>query len=138
MLAFGTGRNAPVPGDIRPWSPDPDAVELCAWRPGAWQRTPPGAAATLDLTGGLAHVSREGAALLVHRLAAAPGADPCAVVADLLARVDRGAPVLLYGCDAVSSITAALERLGLTAAQRFAVMDLSLGANLYIARAPDA
>lgn len=139
LLAFGTGRSAPVPGAMQPWSTDPAAVELCAWRPGVWRRTAADAAATLDLgAGALAHVSREGAAILVHRLTAPPGGDPRDVVAALLARVDRGAPVLLYGCDAVSSITASLERLGLTAAQRFAEMDLSLGPKLYIPRAPDA
>lgn len=139
LLAFGTGLSAPVPGAMRPWAPDPAAVEVCAWRPGAWERTPADAAATLDLAGGaLAHVSREGAAILVHRLTTPPGADPCAAVTALLARIDRGVPVLFYGCDAVSSITASLEHLGLTAAQRFAVMDLSIGAELYIARDADA
>src|SRR5690606_25924985 len=55
-----------------PWLPAPtpaDALELCAWRPGAWARTDPGLAATLQpLPGAWAHVSREGRALLVQRL----------------------------------------------------------------------
>lgn len=135
LLAFGTSPRAHPPARKLAWSPDPapphDATELCAWRHATWARTPESDAETLDLgAGAWAHVSREGAARLVHRLLAPAARDPLDSLAALLARIDRGAPVLLYGCDAVSSITAAFTAHGLTAAQRFAEMDLALGPTL--------
>lgn len=129
-----------------PWSAPPtptDALEVCAWRPGAWARTPSGAA-TLELSpGAWAHVSREGRALLVQRLVVAAGGDPQAAVAALLARTPATMPLILYGLDPVSSITAELLRAGdddddsrpcpraepgeFRVAQRFAVMELRPG-----------
>lgn len=129
LLAFGTCPISPVPGRKLAWSIDPGRprVEICGWRPGPWQRTPADLALTLELPGGAAaHLSREGLAWLVHRLLAPAGLDPAAVVQELLARLPHGAPILLYGCDAVSSVTARLEGLGLAPAQRFAEMDLLL------------
>ncbi|PCC66581.1 Ribosomal protein S18 acetylase RimI [Nannocystis exedens] len=131
----------------QPWSPAPtssDAIEVCAWRPGAWARTPPALAATLEpLPGAWAHVSREGRALLVQRMLVARGVDPLAAVAALLATTPTTMPLLLYGVDPVSSITAALLRgddagrsrdalrpaqqlAEFRVAQRFAAMDLAL------------
>ncbi|MBZ5713337.1 GNAT family N-acetyltransferase [Nannocystis pusilla] len=135
----------------QPWSPAPtpsDALEVCAWRAGAWARTPPADAATLEpMPGVWAHVSREGRALLVQRLLVAPTLDPLTAVAALLARTPTGMPLLLYGLDPVSSITAALLRRDLVdvdgdphtpvqrrrefhVAQRFAAMDLPLARRL--------
>lgn len=140
------------------WSPAPTpkhAIEVCAWRPGAWARTPSALAATLEpLPGVWAHVSREGRALLVQRLLVAPQRDPLAAVAALLARTPVTMPLLLYGADPVSSITAKLMRDGCDVAatdacatveqrrefhvaQRFALMDLALGGRLDNARAGD-
>ncbi|WAS98430.1 GNAT family N-acetyltransferase [Nannocystis punicea] len=128
----------------QPWSPAPtngDPLEVCAWRPGAWARTPPALAATLEpMPGVWAHVSREGRALLVQRMLVARGIEPVAAVAALLARTPASMPLLLYGVDPVSSITAALLRSDVVepsqelaqhcgefrVAQRFAAMDLAL------------
>lgn len=121
-----------------PWSPPPmpdDALEVCGWRAGVWARTPGGA--TIEpLPGAWAHVSREGRALLVQRLVVAPGLDPRTVVDALVARTPIGAPLLLYGAAAVSSITARLLQRGLQPAQRFAAMDRPL-TRLDSARAGD-
>lgn len=111
-----------------PWSPPPmpaDAREICGWRAAVWARTPD--RATMEpLPGAWAHVSREGRALLVQRLVVSPGLDPRAVVDALAAGIPAGTPVLLYGAEAVSSITALLLQHGLAPAQRFAAMDLPL------------
>ncbi|MDC0719530.1 GNAT family N-acetyltransferase [Nannocystis bainbridge] len=126
-----------------PWSPAPtnsEPLEVCAWRAGAWARTPPALAATLEpLPGAWAHVSREGRALLVQRMLVARDVDPAAAVAALLACTPTGMPLLLYGADPVSSITATLppardvevsepahSRGEFRVAQRFAAMDLAL------------
>lgn len=120
----------------RPWSPAPapaHALELCAWRPGAWARTAPAAAATLDLLpGAWAHVSREGRALLVQRLLVSAPEDALAATDALIARTPAAMPLLLLGADPVSSITAALlqpdppRAAKFQVAQRFAVMELDL------------
>ncbi|MCY1006646.1 hypothetical protein OV079_14010 [Nannocystis pusilla] len=165
LLAHGTCPISPVRWDReladhakQPWSPAPtdrEAIEVCAWRPGAWARTPPTLAATLEpLPGAWAHVSREGRALLVQRMLVARGVDPLAAVAALLARTPTSMPLLLYGADPVSSITAALlhgdlgersrDALHLTqhrgefrVAQRFAAMDLALPRQLDNLRSGD-
>jgi GNAT superfamily N-acetyltransferase len=96
--------------------------EVAAWREGPWARTPAAEAATLELAGGAwTHVSREGRALLVQRLCLADDGDPAelaaAALADLRRRVGVGAPLLVYGCDAVSCVTASLLGRGWSAAQ---------------------
>ena len=141
LLAFGTCPISPVPTRKLPWSPDPAAggVELCGWRAGIWERTPSTLAESLELApGAWAHVSREGVARLVHRLVGPPERDPAALVEALLARIPRGTPVLLYGADAVSSVTARLRERGLTDVQRFAEMDLRLETALDNPRNGDA
>lgn len=140
LLSHGTGPSDPVafarllaarpPG---PWSPDPDApaLEVCAWRAGTWARTPPELAATLSLPdGALAHVSREGAALLVHRLLVADAREVVAVAAALRSCVPEAMPLLLYGCDEVSSITASLAAAGWAPVQRAVEMELDLRGRL--------
>jgi len=161
LLAHGTCPISQVDHDRelaghtkQPWSPAPtpsDAIEVCAWRAGAWARTPPAGAATLEpMPGVWAHVSREGRALLVQRLLVAPAIDPLAAVAALLARTPTATPLLLYGADPVSSITAALLQQGsddvhapvhrspeFHVAQRFAAMDLPLAGRLDNVRGGD-
>jgi len=99
----------------RPWSLPGRAV--AGWRAGTWTRTPDADAATLRLTNGdaWAHLSREGDALLVQRLCVADADDPAiwhhrvhAALAQLRACTHHNTPVLLYGCDIVSCITASL------------------------------
>ncbi len=89
---------------------------IAGWREGTWSRTPSGEAATLSLLGGAAwvHVSRESRAILVQRICVADGPPPT-IVARTHAALDelrgcfvRGTPVLLYGCEAVSCVTASL------------------------------
>lgn len=125
----------------RAWHPDPDSAleEACAWHPGAWTRTPTHERATLELPRpegtAWAHVSREGRALLVHRLLLPTLDAPHLVLRQLRAALPRGAPLLLYGCDPVSSITAHALAEGFSPAQRFAAMQLAL---LDKPRRPDA
>ncbi len=92
---------------------------VAAWRQGPWTRTARTMAATLTLLGpAIAHVSREGRAILVQHLCVG-GTDASlarallqthalAAAADLRRNFITGTPVLLYGCDAVSCVTAAL------------------------------
>lgn len=116
----------------RTWHPAPtsELVEICAWRPGTWARTPGPDAATLELplagAHAWAHVSREGRALLVHRLLVPRELDPLDALRELLARTPAATPLVLYGCDPVSSITARAQVLGFAPAQHFAAMDLQL------------
>src|SRR5690606_35231624 len=96
LLTRGTGQLPPAalaaefeahPPEPWPCSPAPaDALEICAWRPGVWARTPD--AATLKPRPGVwAHVSREGRAVLVQRLLVARDLDPRLAVDALTARL---------------------------------------------------
>jgi len=89
---------------------------IAGWRAGTWSRTPSEQAATLSLLGGAAsaHLSREGRAFLVQRLCVADGPSTT-IVARTHAALDelrgcfvRGTAILLYGCEAVSCVTASL------------------------------
>ena len=101
----------------RPWSLPGRAV--AGWREGTWTRTPDADAASLRLADGdaWAHLSREGAVLLVQRLCVTDDGDPLrwqsrvhAALAELRAHAHSDTAVLLYGCDIVSCITASLMR----------------------------
>lgn len=136
LLSEGTSDRTPAEllaaSPPRPWRPAPEAAlaEACAWHPGAWARTPTHERATLELPlvegAAWAHVSREGRALLVHRLLLPARSDPRVVLRQLRAAIPRGAPLLLYGCDPVSSITAHALAEGFSPAQRFAAMELAI------------
>lgn len=109
---------------------------IAGWRAGTWTRTPDAEAATLTLANGraAAHLSREGSAILVQRLCVADdNADVAddhhivAVLLELRARFASDTAVLLYGCDAVSCITAALMRAKWRVAQTACEMQRDLG-----------
>lgn len=105
----------------RPW-PLPGAT-VAAWSAGTWERTPPTQAATLALTAAVhAHCSREGRAVLVHRLAVAAPHDLEGALRRLRGRFRRTTPILLYGCDPVSPITAAARADAWQVVQRAHVM----------------
>ena len=105
------------------------------WRAGTWARTPDQDTATLRLAGAdaWAHLSREGAAVLVHRLSLADVANVADVdrihtaLAELRAAFHRDTAVLLYGCDAVSCVTASLIRAQWRVAQTACEMQRDLG-----------
>ena len=91
-------------------------LAVAGWRAGTWSRTPSVDAATLSLLDGAAwvHVSREGRAILVQRICVADGptttivARTNAALDELRGRFVRGTAILLYGCEAVSCVTASL------------------------------
>ncbi len=117
------------------------------WRAGTWARTPDQDTATVRLAGAdaWAHLSREGAAVLVHQLSLANVADVADVaevadvadnhwqtrihtaLAELRAAFHRDTAVLLYGCEAVSCITASLIRAQWRVAQTACEMQRDLG-----------
>lgn len=122
-------------------------LPIAGWRAGTWARTPELDAATLTLADGraAAHLSREGPAILVQRLCvdldhADADADAdvdviddltrrriLAVLTELRARFARDTAVLLYGCDTVSCVTAALIRAKWRVAQTACEMQRELG-----------
>lgn len=89
---------------------------IAGWRAGTWSRTPSAEAATLSLLDGAAwvHVSRENRAILVQRMCVADGssteilARTHAALDELRGRFVRGTAILMYGCEAVSCVTASL------------------------------
>jgi len=85
---------------------------VASWRAGTWSRTPTAQAATIPLERGAAHLSREGRAILVQRLCIDADDDNATLVAleSLRRRFATTTPILLYGCDTVSCVTAALLR----------------------------
>lgn len=96
----------PLPGRI-----------VASWRPGTWSRTPNHLAATLSLERGAVHLSREGQAILVQRMCvdAADDHDDHETIAATLVALESlrrcfaaTTPILLYGCNTVSCVTAAL------------------------------
>lgn len=87
------------------------------WRAGTWSRTPKLLAATLQLERGAVHLSREGQAILVQRMCvdAADDHDDAETIAATLLTLESlrhhfatTTPILLYGCDTVSCVTASL------------------------------
>ncbi len=117
----------------RPW-PLPGR-QVAGWREGTWSRTPSDDAATLSLAGhAWAHVSREGHALVVHRLCITDdtpstiAAQTHAALDELRDRVARSTPLLLLGCDAVSCVTASWLQTGpWQVVQTGVAMQLALG-----------
>lgn len=89
---------------------------VASWRAGTWSRTPKALAATLQLERGAAHLSREGRAILVQRMCVDAADDHDAMIATTLALQSlrrsfaATTPILLYGCDIVSCVTAMLLR----------------------------
>lgn len=102
----------------RPW---PAAgTQIAGWRADTWSRTPSAVAATLVLSSGAAtiHLSREGRAILVQRMCV-DGASQGdiidtthAALDELRRRFREGTPLLLYGCETVSCVTASLLHTG--------------------------
>lgn len=137
LVAFAEG---PVDGALpaaQPWDPagTMSLVELHAWLPEAWTRTPIAERCTVRDDDGLAHVAREGVAFVVHRTLSFADvlAAPARVLAwfdALLRRLPASAPVCLVALDRVSSITRALREHGWSVAQRGCVMTLPLAGQL--------
>ncbi len=123
MGATGTGA-ADIdlrPHPPRPW-PLPGATHT-QWSAGAWERTT-SRRATLRLGDhAWAHLSREGRAVLVHRLCLADEARLTATLHDLRSRFASGTPVLLYGCDPVSCVTVTCLATGWQVLQHAHVME---------------
>ena len=92
------------------------------WRAGTWSRTPKHLAATLHLERGTVHLSREGRAILVQRMcvdADERNAEPndqetiaatLATLESLRHHFAATTPILVYGCNTVSCVTASLLR----------------------------
>ena len=110
------------------------------WRAGNWSRTPDDEAATLRLpdADAWAHLSREGAAVLIQRLCIADEPDAPdepdaaakrihAALAELRAYFHSDTAVLLYGCDTVSCVTASLIQAKWRVAQTACEMQRNLG-----------
>lgn len=135
LLNFSAGAPEPNPTAMPPargWDEIGDCThEQAAWMQMAWERTPPAERTTLDLDeGATVHLSREGDAHLVHRLTTRHSDDANAVriVSALLKRLPSPRPVVLYGCNTVSSITSSLMRAGWVSVQTAVVMEKPLHA----------
>lgn len=133
LLNFSRGDAGPRARALDPprgWDDIGDCThEVAAWMQLAWERTPSSDRATLDVEGeATAHLSREGRALLVHRLTTKNVDDDSAVriASSLLSRLPRPDPVVLYGCNTVSSITSSLVRAGWVAVQTAVVLEKPL------------
>ncbi len=114
-----------------PWTPDDDdgtrRVELAGWREDTWIHTPP-PRTSIRLAAAVAHLSREGRALLIHRVLL-PQPVEHHLRPTLLALREHGAlgtPILLYGVKPVSFITHELQSTGWIVAQRSHLMTLTL------------
>ena len=109
----------------RPWSL-PGASHT-QWSAGTWERTT-SRRATLQLGDhAWAHLSREGRAVLVHRLCLVHrlglAAQPTATLHELRSRFASRTPVLLYGCDPVSCVTVTALATGWQVLQHAHVME---------------
>lgn len=114
---------------------------VTGWRAGTWSRTPDEDAATLRLADAdaWAHLSREGAAVLIQRLCVADDPDDPdaldglaarrihAALAELRAYFHSDTAVLLYGCDTVSCVTVSLIQAKWRVAQTACEMQRDLG-----------
>lgn len=128
LLTFGTGGRDPTWGHGE--ANVANRYSLCGWIPEAWQRTPAAERCVLELRDGdlqvVAHVSREGRAVLVQGLSS-DGPAPreagwAAISTALRARFEEGTPILLYGCESGGSVVRTLQPLGWTEAQRASVL----------------
>lgn len=105
----------------RPW-PLPGAPHA-QWSAGTWERTPPAQSASVRLTDhAWAHLSREGRAVLVHRLCVAGDTHVPAALQRLRDRFAPSTTVLLYGCAPVSCVTASCLAAGWQVVQHAHVM----------------
>ena len=106
----------------RPW-PLPGTPHA-QWFAGTWERTPASQTATLQLTDhAWVHLSREGRAVLVHRLCTDADVHLPDALHALRDRFRPHTPVLLYGCDPVSCISAACLTAGWAVIQHAHVME---------------
>ncbi len=130
--ATSTGARPPVPVEPLPPAPwaRPATRAVGGWLREAWERTAEERRQTYAVgapTRAWAHVSREGDALLIHRLLLRTKAAPeppepppgeiCELASALSAALSPRAPLLFYGLPSVSPITALLQRAGWTCAQ---------------------
>jgi GNAT superfamily N-acetyltransferase len=136
LLAFGRGRAAEFVHGPEPWTPadvvpGQTHVEACAWLEDAWVGTEAHLRHTLSIDAGgelpgWVHLSREGLALLAHRVLVpwcGPEEDALRAFArGLLEHVPEGRPVMIFGLDPRASATAALLADGWSAVQHGAVM----------------
>ena len=105
----------------RPW-PLP-GTPVAQWSAATWERTA-SRTATLRLTDhAWAHLSREGRAVLVHRLCISADAELAAALHALQAHFTALTPVLLYGCDPVSCVTVTCLAAGWQVLQHAHVME---------------
>jgi predicted N-acetyltransferase YhbS len=129
LLNFSTGdaREGAPPLD---WDDLGDCIhEVCAWMKVAWHRTPQPSRFTLRVEdAAVAHVSVEGDAFLVQRLTVKPQRrnEANEILTRLLASLPAPKPVLLYGCNVVSSITQSLIGAGWSVAQTASVVECPL------------
>jgi GNAT superfamily N-acetyltransferase len=128
LLSFAEGR-VPDATPAREW----DAVGDCrhtiaSWMRFAWDHTPAHERSTLVRRDAIAHVSREGAAFLVQKLATRSSHEGTIVgtARHLLGMLPAPSPVVLYGCNAVSSVTSSLEHAGWSVAQTAVVLERAL------------
>lgn len=143
LLAWGAARasdiddRAPILqfGRARNWNPTDDddrassVIEVSAWLPEAWNRTPLTRRCTFETAEGLHFdLAREGRSILAHRiLATGPSASwPAAALADAIDRLrghfDPSTPLLVSCLDPVSSVTDALKQRGWVIVQRGSLM----------------
>lgn len=88
----------------RPW-PLP-GTSHAQWSAGTWDRTPADQRASVQLTEhAWAHLSREGQAVLGHRLSVDDDTHVPAALTALRGRLSPRTTVLLYGCEPVSCVT---------------------------------
>lgn len=130
LLAPALGPRAASLPPPRPWD-EPHTRPLAGWLREAWEGTDDPQRGTLEVhLGGersaLAHLSREGRALLVHRLLVpldADAADALTAADALRRRLPFGAPILLYGV-ADPTLVHSLETRGWSIAQASSVMTM--------------
>lgn len=108
-----------APETNKPW------LTVAQWLPEAWNRTEAALRHTLVAGSVRAHISREGCALLVHRLLDADNA-PAQAAAHVLERLPAGRPVILPMLTEVSPVTDALLRSGWHPMQRGVLLSRSL------------
>ncbi|MBL4685158.1 MAG: GNAT family N-acetyltransferase [Nannocystaceae bacterium] len=120
LPANGTTWDA-LPLDRAPETSEP-WLTVAQWLPETWHGTEATLRHTVVARSARAHISREGRALLVHRLLDADNA-PAQAAAQVLQRLPAGHPVVLPMLAEVSPITDALLRAGWHPMQRSVLLD---------------
>jgi GNAT superfamily N-acetyltransferase len=129
LLAFASGqRHAITFGDPLPWDITAAASlrEHAGWLCEAWERTEPSLRATVEIDGVVLHVTREGRAVVTHRVCAPSslgGARVAQAIEALRERLVAPTPTLLTFIAPVSSVTASLIDAGWVVVQRSVLME---------------